>query len=105
MFRLTSKNRSFLSNDFVKAENNQTFQTTTITHQQFSRHNSNFIVAPSYGIKKRSISRNIPFRCDSPILPKPSRSALITFYNETGNECLNTLTFYEKCDCSHLLHR
>jgi len=65
-------------------------------------------LTPSSGIAKRSASNpgSFPFnRCQSPISPRPPKNTLHMFYNQTGNECLKTLTLYNKRDCFHTSHR
>ena len=55
----------------------------------------------SSNVTKRSTSTSTPYNCKFPFQARPSRAALNMFYNETGNECRNTLTLYNKCDCKH----
>ena len=97
-FRLTTKYLRKLN------ETLQENYRTTIHKQSHFRLKENNPISPSSGIVKRSTSQtnSILSSCLSPVEPRPSQQTLNKFYNETGNECKNTFTLYNKYDCSYL---
>ena len=106
-FRYTSQNlgSSVSKNLEITKKNNQTIA-APVTYLFSELNQQQHHLIPSSKIIKRSASASteLPFNCRVPLLLRPSRAALNKFYGEPENECRNTLTLYNKIDCSNTIN-